>query len=197
MSRMTTSALSCLLTARLTALRSSASPPGSAGASKLITWPQAWTPASVRPAQVISTGRRSTRCNASASAPETVRWPGWAAKPRNPPPWYATVALTRTIKAGSSGVGSPAGGSKSVTAGLPPASASADSSWPRAASDQFDPGHGRVVAMAGAELQDARVPTGPVRVARADLLEQLVGHVLVPDERDDLALAVEAALLGL
>ena len=58
----------------------------SARASKLTTWPQAWTPASVRPAQVSSTVWRRWRSRAPASAPATVRWPGWAAKPWNPAP---------------------------------------------------------------------------------------------------------------
>ena len=45
----------------------------SAGRSKWTTWSRAWTPASVRPAQVRTTGIRATRSSASASAPATVR----------------------------------------------------------------------------------------------------------------------------
>jgi len=50
-------------------------------------------------------------------------------------------------------------------------------------SNQFDAGHRGVVALTVPELQDAQVPTGSVHVSGSDLLEQLVGHVLVPDER--------------
>ena len=57
--------------------------------------------------------------------------------------------------------------------------------------------HRGVVALARAELQDPQVATGPIGIARADLREQLVRHVLVPDERHDLALVVHAAFARL
>jgi hypothetical protein len=58
----------------------------SGGASKLTTWPQACTPVSVRPAQISSTGARSTFSSASRSVPPTVGTPGLGAKPWNPVP---------------------------------------------------------------------------------------------------------------
>src|SRR5205807_2729320 len=62
--------------------------------------------------------------------------------------------------------------------------------------DELDAGHRRVVAVAGAELEDPGVAAGPIVVARRDLVEQLVGHVLVADEGHDLPVLVDAALLG-
>src|ERR1700737_2928125 len=62
---------------------------------------------------------------------------------------------------------------------------------------QLDPSHGRVVAGARAELEDAEIAAVAVRVPRRNLREELVGHVLVVDARDHLALLVQAALLGL
>ena len=50
-------------------------------------------------------------------------------------------------------------------------------------SDELDARHGRVVARARAELQDARVAAVAVGVARPDLVEQLVRDVLVVDAR--------------
>ena len=58
----------------------------SARASKVTTWPQAWTPVSVRPAQVISTVWRRYRSRAAARTPPTVRTPGCRAKPWKPEP---------------------------------------------------------------------------------------------------------------
>ena len=58
----------------------------SPGTSKWTTWSRAWTPESVRPAQVRATGARTTRPRASASAPATVDWSRWAAKPWKPEP---------------------------------------------------------------------------------------------------------------
>src|SRR5581483_8482679 len=60
--------------------------------------------------------------------------------------------------------------------------------------DQLDARHGRVVAGAWAELQDARVPAGAALVAGADDVEELPGLFFVADERDDLALVVHARL---
>ena len=65
------------------------------------------------------------------------------------------------------------------------------------ATRSFDARHGGVVALAVAELQDARVAAVAVGVARPDLGEELVGHLLVAQVRDDLAVVVEPALLGL
>ena len=53
----------------------------SAGRSPETTWPQAWTPASVRPAPVSSTGWRTTVAIASASVAITVRTPGLRREP--------------------------------------------------------------------------------------------------------------------
>ena len=51
---------------------------GSTAVSKLATWPSAWTPVSVRPATVSSTGSRRTVARAVSSSPCTVRRPGLA-----------------------------------------------------------------------------------------------------------------------
>src|SRR5262245_46728945 len=66
-----------------------------------------------------------------------------------------------------------------------------------AKSDQFDAGHGGVVTLAGAELEDAGVPTRALGVARADVVHELGRDLLIPDVGEDLAVVVEAALLGL
>ena len=50
--------------------------PRATAASKLTTWPQACTPASVRPAPVSSTGWRSTRSSASVERAGDGRHPG-------------------------------------------------------------------------------------------------------------------------
>ena len=68
---------------RFTARWSASRSRPSARASKVTTWPQAWTPASVRPAQVSRTGWRSTRSSAAASVPATVFTPGFGANPEN------------------------------------------------------------------------------------------------------------------
>src|SRR5262249_33282324 len=130
------------------------------------TWPQPCTPASVRPAQVIVTGARSTRSIAAARVPLTVSTPGLGAKPAKPLPSYATRMRTR-VTTGSGGL------------------------------HQLDASHGRVVALARAELEDARVATRTLGVPRRDLGDQLVHHLLVADVGDELAVLVEAALLRL
>src|SRR5579875_2933162 len=71
---------------------------------------------------------------------------------------------------------------------------SGSKSRPLTRSDELDIGHGRTVALARPELQDAQVAAGTVGVGGPDLLEELVGHLLVPDEGDHLALVVDAAL---
>ena len=71
---------------RLTERPSTSGSKRSAGASKLTTWPQAWTPVSVRPAQVSSTAAWSTLARASRNVPPTVATPGWGAKPWKPDP---------------------------------------------------------------------------------------------------------------
>src|SRR5579884_3329248 len=96
----------------------------------------------------------------------------------------------------SSGAGSPSS-SSDPRAGGPPGSESKSVTPERRRSDQLDARHGGVVPVTRAQLEDAGVAAGPVGVAGPDLLEQLVGHVLVPDERDHLALMVHAALAGL
>jgi hypothetical protein len=50
-------------------------------AANEITWPVAWTPASVRPAAAIFTGAWKMRESASSSAPATVRSSGWYCRP--------------------------------------------------------------------------------------------------------------------
>src|SRR5690606_32390456 len=162
---------------RFTARCSAAGSNRSAGTSKLTTCPQACTPASVRPAQVMSTGLRTTVSRASRSAPPTVRTPGFGAKPWKPPPSYATVIRTRT--SGPSGAAGPAS-SSGITSGRE-----------RPASDELDPGHGRVVALARAQLEDARVAAVAVDVARGDLGDELVAHLLVAEERVHLADVVQ------
>ena len=62
--------------------------------------------------------------------------------------------------------------------------------------DQLDDRHGGVVALAGTDLGDAGVATGTVLVARADLGEQRVDDVLVPDGRHHLATGVQVTALG-
>src|SRR4051812_48876744 len=103
-------------------------------------------------------GYPSTLVMAVASVPPTVFTPSLAKKPLNPVPSYATVMRTRT--------------------GYWIDDATAASSN-RVTSDELDPCHRRVVAVAGAELQDARVAALPVLVAGSDLREELVRHVLV------------------
>ena len=68
------------------------------GRSTWTTCARAWTPESVRPAQVIEmgSGARLTRCRASASDPATVGRPVWVAKPRKPLPSYAMSSRHRT-----------------------------------------------------------------------------------------------------
>src|SRR5437870_2743202 len=118
-------------------------------ASKLTTCPQAWTPASVRPAhERLSTGWRSTCPSAFCRAPSTVRAPGWAAKPRNALPSYATTSLQRA---------GPSFFSNRVTRRL----------------DELHSRHGRVVAPARAELENPQVASVAVGVAGGDLAEQL------------------------
>ena len=58
----------------------------SAGRSPDTTWPQAWTPASVRPAPVSSTGWRTTVAIAADKSPTTVRTRDSAANPWNGAP---------------------------------------------------------------------------------------------------------------
>src|SRR5918995_1237013 len=82
----------------------------------------------------------------------------------------------RTRTSGPTGAAGASGMSKRVTpTGAPPA-----------VLDQLDPGHGGVVALAGAELEDARVAAVAVDVARPDLGEELVRHLAVAQVRDDL-----------
>src|SRR5215216_3432633 len=113
-----------------------------------------------------------------ASVPPTVFTAGCGAMPLKPDPSYATTSRTRTS------------GPEGPLVSLSPVSKSVNL-------DQFDPGHGCVVAVAGAELEDAGVAAVAVGVARGHVVEQLVSHVLVADEGDDLAVVVHAALLGL
>ena len=67
----------------------------------------------------------------------------------------------------------------------------------RALVHQLDDRHVRVVTLARQRLHDARVATGPVREERADLGEQAVHDVLVPDLLLDETPVVQVALLGL
>ena len=54
----------------------------SSSTSTCTTWPRAWTPVSVRPAQTRPTSGPAARSRApSCSSPWTVRSPGWAAQP--------------------------------------------------------------------------------------------------------------------
>src|SRR5437867_919491 len=115
---------------------------------------------------------------AAARVPPTVLMPGWAANPWKPVPSYATVMRTRTGY--SIDDATPASSNNLIASG----------------SDELDPCHRRVVAVAGAELEDARVAALAIVVPGGDLLEQLVGHLLVTDEGDDVALPGHAALLG-
>jgi hypothetical protein len=62
--------------------------------------------------------------------------------------------------------------------------------------DELDDRHGRVVALAVAELEDARVATGPVDVARADLGEQRVHDALVVQALEHLATGVQVTALA-
>src|SRR4051794_35633590 len=60
------------------------------------------------------------------------------------------------------------------------------------ASDELDARHRGVVALARAELEDPQVTTVAVFVARGDLVDQLVGHLLVAEVALDLTNAVDA-----
>src|SRR5690606_29669895 len=64
-------------------------------------------------------------------------------------------------------------------------------------SDEFDAGHRRVVAVARTELQDPGVAAVALRVAGADILEELRRDFLVAEERNHLTVVVQPALLGL
>ena len=56
---------------------------------KCATWPQAWTPASVRPEPMIRTASPHTFASALSISPCTVRCPGWACQPRKFAPSYS------------------------------------------------------------------------------------------------------------
>ena len=64
-------------------------------------------------------------------------------------------------------------------------------------SDELDAGHWGVVALPRPELEDPGIATRSFSVTGRYVGEQLVSHVLVADERDDLALVVDAALFRL
>src|SRR3954452_3324787 len=67
----------------------------------------------------------------------------------------------------------------------------------RTASDQLEQDHLGRIRPARAQLEDARVAARPLRVARGDLLEQLVDHELVLAEaRHRLPASVLIAALG-
>ena len=66
-----------------------------------------------------------------------------------------------------------------------------------AASDELEEHHLGRVAATRAELEDAGVAAGPLRVARSDLLEQLVdGELVLPQRAERLPAGVEVAALG-
>ena len=74
--------------------RARRSPAARPATLKLATWPRAWTPVSVRPATVSSTGSRRTVASAVSSSPCTVRRPGCRAQPRKPLPSYSMSSRT-------------------------------------------------------------------------------------------------------
>src|ERR1700722_14980796 len=147
-----------------------------AGRSTWTTCPRACTPASVRPAQVTAGGSliRAVRPSARRRAPATVGTSGWRAKPRKAAPSYATRSLQRCRAASEC----------SGTGGLMPGL------------DELNPRHRRVVARPRAQLENPGVTPRSLGVARPDLLEELVGHVLVPDQGHDAPVLVDAPLAG-
>ena len=156
----------------------------SGGASKLTTWPHAWTPASVRPAHVrssISIGARSDlleRVDEHALDRALLALRGEAVE---------VGAVVRDDELQTlRGRGTPSGRRRLL-----------DERHAAGSTDQLDARHRRVVTRTRTELQDAQVATGAVGVARRDLGEELVRDLLVVDRRDDLAAVVHATLLGL
>src|SRR4051794_8502887 len=68
---------------------------------------------------------------------------------------------------------------------------------PEAVLDELDVDHLRRIAATGAQLEDPRVAAGAARVARRDLLEELVDRELVlPQRGQRLAPRVQIAALG-
>ena len=139
----------------------------------LATWPDAWTPASVRPATVTSAGSRRSVRRASRSTPSTVRSPGWEAQPENRDPSYSR-SRRRTRPPGGHW---PRGGHRDVLG-------------------QLQQHHRRRVTLARAELQGAGVAALDVGERGPDHVEEVVGDVLVAQERDRLAPRVQGVLLG-
>src|SRR5262249_53343671 len=133
------------------------------------TWPEACTPASVRPATVSGArSRRSAIASARSSSPWTVRSPGCAAHPRKSVPSYSI---------------------SSRTTGSEPATAVRLDEL-----EQDHLGRGRATRT---ELQDPRVAAVALLVARGDLLEQLVDRELVlAEHRQRLATRVQVAALA-
>ena len=108
--------------------------------------------------------------SASRSTPATVRTPGCAAKP-----WNRRRRTRRRAGRAPSGLDrEPRVDRAGVEERHRPG--------PRC-SDQLDARHRGVVAVAGAELEDAGVAAVAVGVARADLVEQLGGDLLVAEVR--------------
>src|SRR5262245_55603513 len=150
--------------------------------STLTTCPVACTPASVLPATLRTGGPPRIRSSAPVSSPSTVRSPGWAAQPAKRVPSYSTSSRSvRPAPGGASGVG------RAAARRLP-----GDRDVPR----QLEQHHRGRVALARAELHDARVAAVHVPEDRRDVVEQPVAHVLVAQERDRLPAGVEAAVLA-
>ena len=141
--------------------------------SKLTTWPQACTPASVRPAHVEldrvaqhPLERRRQRARRRCTTPGFGRSRGSRCRRR-----------------------------RRRASGRDPTAA--DGRRSRSCSDQFDARHRRVVAVARAELEDAGVATRCGRRSAGRSRRTAWRHLLVAEVRDDLAVVVQAALLGL
>src|SRR5262249_16231518 len=118
---------------------------------KAITWPRAWTPASVRPAPSTTWRVPSARrASAASSSPWTVRALGWIWNPEKSVPSYSTRARYRA-----------AGGRTPCRAFM----------WWLL--DQLELDDRGRVALAQPDPHDPGVPGRPVGVLRGDLVEQL------------------------
>ena len=71
--------------------------------SKCATWPKAWTPESVRPAERTGTVSPENSAMASSSACWTEKPLVWRCQPTKPPPSYSKVILKRGMALASKG----------------------------------------------------------------------------------------------
>src|SRR3989441_1814290 len=190
----------------------------SSGPANDATWPEACTPASVRPATDKRGRLPSIRASASSITPCTVRTRGCRAHPRKSVPSYASskrrtlisrwepsaLTVARAAARGSGGDPPSAKGAEPAFGrarrggpGCPTAAAVAARRAPLLPfGQQLDQRHRGTVSRALAELEGPRVSALPLRVPGPDLAEQLMDHVSVRDGPQHLAPGVDVAALG-